>query len=68
MIAVLQAMPTRAKIVKEQLVVAPPTAQEKLGEMGHQVGAQRGRLQILQVWATVAGQTPVHWGLTVSRS
>eukprot|EP00973_Karenia_brevis_P073960 10279943-Karenia_brevis.AAC.1 len=44
MIAVLQTMPTRAKIVKDQLVVSLPTAHEKLGKMGHQVEAHRGRL------------------------
>eukprot|EP00973_Karenia_brevis_P058683 8172861-Karenia_brevis.AAC.1 len=44
MIAVLQTMPTGTKIVKDQLVVSQPTAQEKLGKMGHQVEAQSGRL------------------------
>eukprot|EP00973_Karenia_brevis_P023193 3194204-Karenia_brevis.AAC.1 len=44
MIAVLQTMPTRARIVKDQFVVSPPTAKEKLRRMGHQVDAQRGRL------------------------
>eukprot|EP00973_Karenia_brevis_P067092 9330207-Karenia_brevis.AAC.1 len=45
MIVVLRTMPTRAKVVKDQLVVAPPTAKERLGEIGHQVEAQTGRLE-----------------------
>eukprot|EP00973_Karenia_brevis_P058364 8127781-Karenia_brevis.AAC.1 len=37
-------MPTRAKVVKEQLVISPPTAKERLGELQHQVEVHRGRL------------------------
>eukprot|EP00973_Karenia_brevis_P006196 844370-Karenia_brevis.AAC.1 len=44
MIAVVQTMPTRAKIPKDQLVVTQPSAREELDELEHQISAKRGTL------------------------
>eukprot|EP00973_Karenia_brevis_P090574 12403275-Karenia_brevis.AAC.1 len=35
-------MPTRAKILKDQLVVTQPSAREQLDELDHQISAQGG--------------------------
>eukprot|EP00973_Karenia_brevis_P074235 10314539-Karenia_brevis.AAC.1 len=42
MIAVIQNLPRRAKIVKDQQAVSHPTTKEQLGELQQQVEVQRG--------------------------
>eukprot|EP00973_Karenia_brevis_P000492 69651-Karenia_brevis.AAC.1 len=44
MIAVVQTMPTRAKIRKDNKVVTQPSARQQLGELEHQIVAQRDEL------------------------
>eukprot|EP00973_Karenia_brevis_P070756 9835503-Karenia_brevis.AAC.1 len=44
MIAVVQSLPNRSKILEEQLVVAHPTAREQLVMLDHQIIAQGGTL------------------------
>eukprot|EP00973_Karenia_brevis_P093112 12415682-Karenia_brevis.AAC.1 len=39
MIAVVHTMPTRAKILKDQLVVTHPSVREELVELEHQISA-----------------------------
>eukprot|EP00973_Karenia_brevis_P091160 12406201-Karenia_brevis.AAC.1 len=43
-IAVVQTMPIRAKILKDEFVVAHPSAKEQLGELEHQIVTQKGEL------------------------
>eukprot|EP00973_Karenia_brevis_P087591 12146963-Karenia_brevis.AAC.1 len=65
MIAVIQTMPTRAKVVKDQLAVAPPTASDKLGELHHQRLAPGGLLGMPEMWTKVGKQKALCWGRNV---
>eukprot|EP00973_Karenia_brevis_P039297 5426420-Karenia_brevis.AAC.1 len=65
-------MPTRAKILKDQLVVTQPSAREQLDELEHQISAEGGALTCQrcgQMWKAsrqIVGESrcqgPERWG------
>eukprot|EP00973_Karenia_brevis_P037620 5191278-Karenia_brevis.AAC.1 len=59
MIAVVQSLPKRSKILKQCMVVAHPTAREQLTIMDHHIRAQGATLSVRT--AATYGRTENRW-------
>eukprot|EP00973_Karenia_brevis_P080154 11119216-Karenia_brevis.AAC.1 len=62
MIAVVQSLPSRSKILKEQLVVAHPSAREQSTELENQMSAQGATLTCHKCGQMLKDRRQIVWG------